>query len=161
MVLKRVGLALVAAVALSACTDDVEQSAVTISDSGSLRVLHHPCGSDNVVSSLRLRVPGGDDLTDADDITLWEVVAIDTRTSQEVETFEPGNIPSGYRETIPLDEPAEGTEVVVNVDVRHGGLGAAHSFVWGTLESGNLVTEDGVKSRPEWLSYAIKGCGGT
>lgn len=161
VVWRRAGLAILAGVVLTACTDDIEQSAVTVSGSGSLRVLHHPCGGDNVVSTLRLRVPLGDDLDDGDDVILWEVVAIDTRTSREVEAFEPGDIPAGYRETIPLDEPQDGTEVVVDVGIRHGGLGGAYPFAWETLEPGKLVTDDGVKSRSAWLDYAIEGCGGT
>lgn len=161
MMWKHAGLVLLAGVLLPSCTDDVEQAAVTLSDEGALQVLHHPCRGDNVVSALQLRLVQGDEWDAGDDTILWKVVAVDTRTEREVEAFEPGSVPAGYRETVPFDEPIEGAEVVVNVDTRHGGLGSALPFVWGTLEPGTLVSEDGFKSRSGWLKYAIEGCGGT
>jgi len=68
---RQVVLALVAALLLSACTDDSEQGAVTVTAGGALRLLHHPRGSDNVVRRLRLVVRRGD----GDHIILWKVVA--------------------------------------------------------------------------------------
>jgi hypothetical protein len=47
-------------------------------------------------------------IADGDDIDLWKVVAVRTSTSSLVEMFEPGNVPAGYRETVPLDMPGQG-----------------------------------------------------
>jgi hypothetical protein len=149
-------LALVATLLLSACTDDSEQGAVTVTDEGVLRVVHHPCGSDNVVRRLRLVVRRGG----GDHIVLWKVIAVRPTTYLLVETFEPGNIPAGYRETVPFNVPNPGDKLVVYLDNRHGDY-TVLQFVWGSLEPGTLVTEDGPKPGSEWLDYAIEGCGGT
>ena len=162
MVLKRAALVLLAGVLLTACIDDVEDTAVTLSETGNLRVLHYPCRSDNVVSALQLRLLDRGELDAGANRILWKVIAIDTRTEGKVEAFEPGRIPGGYRETVPFDEPSESAKVVVDLETRHGGLGASIPFVWGTLAPGKLVTMEGVKTRSEWLEYAIiEGCGGT
>jgi hypothetical protein len=79
------------------------------------------CDERNVVLSVRLLVPIGNFVADGDDIVLWRVVAVRTSTSSLVETFEPGNIPAGYRETVPLDMPEKGDEVVIYLDIRGGG----------------------------------------
>jgi len=74
-------------------------------------------------------------IADGDDIDLWKVVAVRTSTSSLVEMFEPGNVPAGYRETVPLDMPGQGDEVVIYlvmrrveivVSVRLGDLCAGH-----------------------------------
>jgi hypothetical protein len=159
MSLRHVVLALIAAVLMPACIDDFEQGAVTVTDTGVLRVLHHPCDERNVVLSVRLLVQVGDFIADGDDIVLWKVVAVQTSTSSLVETFEPGNIPVGYRETVPLDMPKKGDEVVIDLHIRHGGWGTLR-FDWGSLSPSTLLTDDGPKSRSQWLDYAIEGCGG-
>jgi hypothetical protein len=105
-------------------------------------------------------VPVGNIIGDGDDIVLWKVVAVRTSTSSLVETFEPGNIPAGYRETVPLDTPDQGDEVVIDLDIRRSESGAV-GFDWGSLAPGTLLTDVGPKSRSEWLDYAIEGCGGT
>jgi hypothetical protein len=154
-------LALAAALLIPACVDDWEQGAVTVTDEGLVRVFHHPCAEDNVVLSLRLMVPIGDVIADGDDIVLWKVVAVNNFTSSRVETFEPGSIPAGYRETVRLEEvPEKGDEVVIYLDTRHGGDGAI-GFDWGSLSPDTLLTDVGPKSRSQWLDYAIEGCGGT
>jgi len=159
MSLRRVVLALVAALLMPACIDDFEQGAVTVTDEGVLRVLHHPCDERNVVRSVRLLVQVGDFIADGDDIVLWNVVAVRTSTSSLVETFEPGNVPAGYRETVPLDKPDQGDEVVIYLDTRGGGSSGL-GFGWGALAPDTLLTDDGPKSRSQWLEYAIEGCGG-
>jgi hypothetical protein len=70
-----------------------------------------------------------------------------------------GNVPAGYRETVPLDKPDQGDEVVIYLDTRGGGSSGL-GFGWGALAPGTLLTDDGPKSRSQWLDYAIKGCGG-
>ena len=160
MSLRYVVLALVAALLMPACIDDFEQGAVTVTGGGVLRVLHHPCDEHNVVLSLRLLIPVGQIIDDGDDIVLWKVVAVRTSTPSLVETFEPGNMPAGYRETVPLETPDPGDEVVIYLDNRWGGSGALE-FDWGSLTPCTLLTDGGPKSRSEWLDYAIKGCGGT
>lgn len=161
MSLRHLVLALAAAFLMPACVDDFEQGAVTVSDEGVLRVLHHPCGRDNVVFGVRLLIPVGNIIEDGDDIVLWEVVAVDSFTSSLVEMFEPGNIPPGYRETVRLqDVPEKGDEVVIYLDTRHSGDGGI-GFEWGSLSPGTLLTDVGPKSRSQWLDYAIEGCGGT
>ena len=160
MARKNLLLGVITALLMSACTDDVEQGAVTVTAAGVLRVLHHPCSSDNVVRTLRLMVPVGPVVGDGDDVELWKVVAVANSTSASVETFEPRNLPASYRETIPLDTPAQGEEVAIYLETRHGSTGLM-TFVWGALKPGRLLTDDGLKSRSEWLSYAIEGCGGT
>ena len=160
MSLRHLVLVLVVALLMPACIDDFEQGAVTVTDAGVLRVLHHPCDEDNVVLSVRLLVPVGNVIGDGDEIVLWKVVAVRTSTSSLVETFEPGNIPVGYRETVPLDMPEGGDEVVIDLDIRHGGWGDL-GFDWGSLSPGTLLTDHGPKSRSQWLDYAIEGCGGT
>jgi hypothetical protein len=153
-------LLLIVALLMPACIDDFEQGAVTITDAGVLRVLHHPCNEHNVVLSLRLLVPVGAIIDDGDDIVLWKVVAVRTSTPSLVETFEPGKIPAGYRETVPLQIPDPGDEVVIDLDIRWSG-GGALGFEWGSLTPGTLLTDAGPESRSEWLDYAIEGCGGT
>jgi hypothetical protein len=160
MSLRHVVLVLVAALLMPACIDDFEQGGVTVTSGGVLRVLHHPCNEHNVVLGLRLFVPVGDIIADGDDIVLWKVVAVRTSTPSLVETFEPGNIPAGYRETVPLEMPDPGDEVVIYLDERWGGSGGL-GFDWGSLSPGTLLTDDGPKSRSQWLDYAIEGCGGT
>ena len=160
MSLRHLVLVLVVALLMPACIDDFEQGAVTVTDAGVLRVLHHPCDEDNVVLSVRLLVPVGNVIGEGDEIVLWKVVAVRTSTSSLVETFEPGNIPVGYRETVPLDMPEGGDEVVIDLDIRHGGWGDL-GFDWGSLSPGTLLTDHGPKSRSQWLDYAIEGCGGT
>jgi hypothetical protein len=140
MSLRHLMPALVAAVLMPACIDDFEQGAVTVSDEGVIRVLHHPCDERNVVLSVRLLVPVGNVVADGDDIVLWTVVAVRTSTPSLVETFEPGNIPGGYRETVPLDMPEKGDEVVIYLDIRGGGSGA-FGFDWGSLSPGTLLTQ--------------------
>jgi len=160
MSLRHVVLALVAALLMPACIDDFEQGAATVTGEGILRVLHHPCNEHNVVLSVSLLVPVGAIVADGDDIVLWKVVAVRPSTSSVVETFEPGNIPAGYRETVPLEIPDPGDEVVIYLDIRWGGSGGV-GFDWGSLTPGTLLTDVGTKSRSEWLDYAIEGCGGT
>jgi hypothetical protein len=160
MKLRHVVLALAAALLMPACIDDFEQVAVTVSDEGILRILHHPCSEQNVVFSVRLMVPVGNIIADGDDIVLWNVVAVRTSTSSLVEVFEPGNVPAGYRETVPLEMPDKGDEVVIYLDTRWSSDGAI-GFDWGSLTPGTLLTDDGPKSRSQWLDYAIAGCGGT
>jgi hypothetical protein len=157
---RKVLLLLFAALLMPACIDDFEQVAVTVNDEGTLRVLHHPCSEHNVVFSLRLMVPIGNIIADGDDIVLWKVVAVRTSTSSLVEVFEPGNVPAGYRETVPLEIPGKGDEVVIYLDTRWSSDGGI-ALDWGSLSPGTLLTEDGPKSRSQWLEYAIKGCGGT
>jgi len=55
--------------------------------------------------------------------------------------------------------PDPGDEVVIYLDNRWGGSGAL-GFDWGSLTSGTLLTDDGPKSRSQWLDYAIEGCVG-
>jgi hypothetical protein len=157
---RKVLLLLFAALLMPACIDDFEQVAVTVNDEGTLRVLHHPCSEHNVVFSVRLMVPVGNIIADGDDIVLWKVVAVRTSTSSLVEVFEPGNVPAGYRETVPLEIPGNGDEVVIYLDTRWRSDGGI-AFDWGSLSPGTLLTDDGPKSRSPWLDYAIKGCGGT
>jgi len=81
MSLRHLVLVLVVALLMPACIDDFEQGAVTVTDAGVLRVLHHPCDEHNVVLSLRLLIPVGQIIDDGDDIVLWKVVAVQTSTS--------------------------------------------------------------------------------
>jgi hypothetical protein len=95
------------------------------------------------------------------DIILWKATAGNRPVvASDVMTFEPGHVPTGYVETVPLDAPASGEEVIVYVTVRVGGSFVV-GFPWGSLREGRLVTQAGTKSRSEWLDYAIEGCGGT
>ena len=56
--------------------------------------------------------------------------------------------------------PEKADEVVIYLDIRSGGSGAL-GFDWGSLSPGTLLTDDGPKSRSQWLDYAIEGGGGT
>lgn len=159
MSLRHLVLVLVVALLMPACSDDFEQVAVTVTDGGVLRVLHHPCNEHNVVLSLSLVKPVGAIIDDGDDIVLWKVVAVRTSTPSLVEMFEPGNIPAGYRETVPLQMPDPGDEVVIYLDEHWGGSGGV-GFDWGSLAPGTLLTDIGPKSRSQWLDYAIEGCVG-
>jgi hypothetical protein len=64
---KNVLLVLIAALLMPACIDDFEQGAVTVTDGGALRVLHHPCNEDDVVFDVSLLVPVGDIVGDEND----------------------------------------------------------------------------------------------
>jgi hypothetical protein len=64
-----------------------------------------------------------------------------------VETFEPGNIPAGYRETVSLKMPEKGDVVVIYLDIRGGGSGA-FGFDWGSLSPGTLLTQEGPNPVP-------------
>jgi hypothetical protein len=56
--------------------------------------------------------------------------------------------------------PDEGEKVLLALSTRRGG-GGDIDFTWGSLVPGSLLTDDGPKSRSEWLDYTIEGCGGT
>jgi hypothetical protein len=158
---KHVLTLLVVALLMSSCIDDYEQAAVTTSPEGGLRVLHHPCRADMPAQAIELLVDDGDTVGNGNDIILWKATAGNRPVvASDVMTFEPGHVPTGYVETVPLDAPASGEEVIVYVTVRVGGSFVV-GFPWGSLREGRLVTQAGTKSRSEWLDYAIEGCGGT
>jgi hypothetical protein len=56
---------------LSSCIDDSEQTAVTASSNGSLRVLHHPCRVDEPAQKVELLVDDGDTPGNGNDTVLW------------------------------------------------------------------------------------------
>jgi hypothetical protein len=145
---------------LSSCIDDSEQTAVTASSNGSLRVLHHPCRADEPAQMVELLVDDGDTPGNGNDTVLWEATAGNRQiVASDVMTFEPGSVPTGYLETVALHAPAPGDEVLVYVTKRGGGDFVA-GFSWGSLREGRLITDDGTKTFAGWLKYAREGCGG-
>jgi hypothetical protein len=144
---------------LSSCIDDSEQTAVTASSNGSLRVLHYPCRADEPAETVELLVDDGDTPGNGNDTVLWEATAGNrTIVASDVMTFEPGSVPTGYLETVALHAPAPGDEVLVYVTKRGGG-GFVAGFSWGSLREGRLITDDGTKTFAGWLKYAREGCG--
>jgi hypothetical protein len=68
-------------------------------------------------------------------------------------TFEPGNVPTGYSETVTLHAPEPGEEVLVYITFRGGGSFVA-GFPWASVEDGSLLTDAGTETAAGGLKYA-------
>jgi len=151
--------AVVLSVLLPSCIDDFEQAAVTASPDGELRVLYHPCRVDEPAETVQLLVDDGDTPGNGNDTVLWEARAGSRPiVASDVMTFEPGNVPTGYSETVALHAPEPGGEVLVYITFRGGGSFVA-GFPWASLEDGSLLTDAGTETAAGWLKYAREGCG--
>jgi hypothetical protein len=117
-------------VLLPSCIDDFEQAAVTASSDGELRVLYHPCGADRPAETVQLLVDDGDTPGNGNDTVLWAATAASRPiVGSDVMTFETGNVPTGYSETLTLHAPEPGEEVLIYMTVRGGGSIVA-GFPW-------------------------------
>jgi hypothetical protein len=151
--------AVVLGVLLSSCIDDFEQAAVTAPPGGGLRVLYYPCRTDRPAETVQLLVDDGDTPGNGNDTVLWKATAGDRPiVASDVMTFEPANVPTGYSETVTLDAPEPGRDVLVYITVRGGGSFVA-GFSWGSLDDGSLLTQAGTNTATGWLRYAREGCG--
>lgn len=133
----------------------LEQAAVTGSSGGELRVLYHPCGADRPAETVQFVVDDGDTPGNGNDTVLWEATA-ESRpiVGSDVMTFETGNVPTGYSETVTLHAPEPGEEVLVYMTVPGGGSIVA-GFPWASLEDAACSLRRVQPSPPPVASHNI------